>query len=75
MSDTAATSFSDRLLRWADQRPDSHTPLALARILVRICLITLREFQRNNLSLHASALTYVILLSLVPMLAMSTALV
>ncbi|MBC8208806.1 MAG: YihY/virulence factor BrkB family protein [Desulfobulbaceae bacterium] len=75
MTSTAATSLTDRLLIWADQRPGSSSRRDPVRALVRICLITLREFQRNKLSLHASALTYIILLSLVPMLAMSTALV
>lgn len=42
---------------------------------VRVFLITAREFHKNELSLRASALTYTILLSLVPMLAMSTALI
>lgn len=43
--------------------------------LFHILKITVQEFQKNNLSLRASALTYTILLSLVPMLAMSTAVV
>ena len=43
--------------------------------LVRAILITAKEFQTNNLSLRAGALTYTILLSLVPILAMSTAVV
>ncbi len=41
--------------------------------LIRIILITYKEFSRNELNIRASALTYTILLSLVPMLAMSTA--
>jgi membrane protein len=40
-----------------------------------VLLITAGEFRKNELSLRASALTYTILLFLVPMLAMSTALV
>jgi membrane protein len=43
--------------------------------LVRILLITVKEFGNNALNIRASALTYTILLSLVPMLAMSTAVV
>lgn len=47
----------------------------LAAPLISIIQITIKEFFANNLSLRASALTYTILLSLVPMLAMSTAVV
>ena len=45
------------------------------RQLLRIILITIKEFNNNDLSLRSSALTYTVLLSLVPMLAMSTAVV
>ncbi len=41
----------------------------------RIILITAKEFNSNELNIRASALTYTILLSLVPMLAMSTAVI
>jgi membrane protein len=43
--------------------------------VVRLVLLTAAEFSRNSLSLRASALTYTVLLALVPMLAMSTAIV
>ncbi len=43
--------------------------------LIRILLITFKEFGKNELNIRASALTFTILLSLVPMLAMSTAVV
>lgn len=43
--------------------------------LLRVIIITFKEFQANSLSLRASALTYTILLSLVPILAMSTAVI
>ncbi len=43
--------------------------------LIRAIIITVKEFQKNNLSLRAGALTYTIMLSLVPVLAMSTAVV
>ncbi len=43
--------------------------------MLRIAVITLREFRRNDLSLRASALTLTILLSLVPILAMSAAVI
>ncbi len=70
-------SIVRRLIIWADQ-PGGQPPAGLKQILhtlVRIVLITAREFNRNELSLRASALTYTFLLFLVPMLAMSTALV
>jgi membrane protein len=40
--------------------------------MLRIVLIMAAEFSRNHLAIRASALTYAILLSLVPMLALST---
>jgi membrane protein len=43
--------------------------------VVRLILITAAEFSSNALSLRSAALTYTVLLSLVPILAMSTALV
>lgn len=43
--------------------------------LIQVFQLTYHEFRKNSLSLRASALTYTILLSLVPMLAMSTAVV
>ncbi len=70
-------SIVSRLVIWADQ-PGGQSPAGLKQImhtLVRIVLITAREFNKNELSLRASALTYTFLLFLVPMLAMSTALV
>ncbi len=45
------------------------------RPLIRLLLIGIGEFQRNELSLRASALTYTVLLSLVPFLALSTAVI
>ena len=64
------------LIRFADSPPPAKQPLlAGLRSLLRLGLIAVGEFRRNNLSLRAGALTYTILLSLVPMLAMSTALV
>ena len=64
----------DRLTRWVDSTPPSgFLPVAWGHALCRIVMITMREFQLNNLSLRSGALTYTILLSMVPMLAMSTA--
>jgi membrane protein len=64
------------IITWADQREPSE-PLfyKIIRYLVRLVLITIKEFNVNNLSLRSSALTYTVLLSMVPVLAMSTAVV
>jgi membrane protein len=68
-------SITRRLLIWADQPdpvpPGSKQPF---RTFIRILLITAWGFHRHELALRASALTYTVLLSLVPLLAMSTSL-
>ncbi len=64
------------LLAWADRKISNPSLLNSAiRRLLRIILITIEGFKNNDLSLRSSALTYTVLLSLVPMLAMSTAVV
>ncbi len=64
------------LLAWADRKISNPSLLNSAiRRLLRIILITVEGFNSNDLSLRSSALTYTVLLSLVPMLAMSTAVV
>lgn len=64
------------LLRWADSPFVSRNRLhRLVHALVRLLLITFKEFEKNDLTLRSAALTYTILLSLVPILAMSTAVV
>lgn len=64
------------LKAWADRRdPSLLLPQSFLRNLVRLILITIEEFRKNDLSLRSGALTYAVLLSLVPMLAMSTAVV
>ncbi|MFW2367859.1 MAG: YihY/virulence factor BrkB family protein [Desulforhopalus sp.] len=64
------------LITWADKQSSNTSRLtAAARYLVRLLIIVIREFRINELSLRSGALTYTILLSLVPMLAMSTAVV
>ena len=64
------------LLRWADSREKHRISLLdLLRLPVRFLLIISREFNTNNLTLRSAALTYTILLSLVPILALSTAVV
>ncbi len=74
-SNTKAAPAPSRLLLWADQHNSTTPFLSFVRNSLRILLITLTEFKKNELSLRSSALTYTILLSLVPMLAMSTAIV
>ncbi|WP_306549667.1 YihY/virulence factor BrkB family protein [Desulfobulbus sp.] len=62
-----------RLRSWAfSPTPDPHGAGALARFCVRLLLIMRQEFFRTHLALRASALTYSIILSLVPILALST---
>jgi len=46
---------------------------AAARSTLRILIIMVQEFTHTNITLRASALTFTIILSLVPLLAMSTA--
>ncbi|MBU1567777.1 MAG: YihY/virulence factor BrkB family protein [Proteobacteria bacterium] len=71
-----ANASHPTLLAWADRQnidaPSWHKPV---RLVVRLILITAAEFSNNALSLRSAALTYTVLLSLVPILAMSTALV
>ena len=73
---TSKIRLYKRLLDWAHQ-PQADNSLILAKIhtVVRVLLITAKEFNKNELTIRSSALTYTILLSLVPMLAMSTAIV
>lgn len=64
------------LFTWANAPCDKNSFLLhTLHSLTRILLITFKEFGKNELNIRASALTYTILLSLVPMLAMSTAVV
>lgn len=67
-------SLLQRLLSWANA-PCTSNSAAKKKLhsFTRIILITVKEFTTNELNIRASALTYTILLSLVPMLAMSTA--
>ncbi|MCX5870722.1 MAG: YihY/virulence factor BrkB family protein [Deltaproteobacteria bacterium] len=69
-------SITNRILTWADQSSTASAgPKQAIHTFVRVLLITAREFHKNELPLRASALTYITILSLVPLLAMSTALV
>jgi membrane protein len=69
---STTTTLFHRLLSWAT--PPRHQN-QVYHSFIRVFLITAREFRRNELALRASALTYTVLLSLVPLLAVSTALV
>lgn len=61
---------------WAEQTPAADPRLLrLARLIVRFLDFSAGEFAANALSLRAAALTYTVLLSVVPILAMSTAVV
>ena len=71
----AANDKVGAVQQWAFKiSPDESTPLAVSRSWLRILLIMIHEFPKTTITLRASALTYTIVLSMVPMLAMSTAL-
>ncbi|MEA3467124.1 MAG: YihY/virulence factor BrkB family protein [Thermodesulfobacteriota bacterium] len=65
-----------QLFNWANA-PYKNNSFLLQSLhaFIRIILITYKEFNNNDLNIRASALTYTILLSLVPLLAMGTAVV
>lgn len=67
---------ADKLTRWADEPTAKHSGLRFwLHKIVRIILITIREAEINTLTLRSGSLTFAILLSMVPMLALSTAVV
>jgi membrane protein len=69
-------SITGRLVNWANVSYAKESfLLQKLHSFVRIILITAKEFNSNELNIRASALTYTIILSMVPMLAMSTAVV
>jgi membrane protein len=70
-----SSGLPDRLERWADGPAPTVAPHRWLHSLTRIALIVLREMQLNYLNLRTGALTYALLLSMVPLLAMSTAVV
>jgi membrane protein len=75
-SQTDKNRSQTTLTTWADTKiPNPSLLNTTIHRLLRIILITLEGFKNNDLSLRSSALTYTVLLSLVPMLAMSTAVV
>jgi membrane protein len=62
------------LRQWAfSHRPAENPAKGMVRSWLRILFIVVHEFGETAISLRASALTYTIVLSLVPVLAMSTA--
>ena len=58
---------------WSTPEPDEQKWLNLIRIIIQIHFIVFQEFQRDSITLRASALTFTVVLSLVPMLALGTA--
>jgi membrane protein len=58
---------------WTGPEPYEQRWLKSLKIAIRINLIVFQEFRRDLITLRASALTYTVILSLVPMLALSTA--
>lgn len=69
----AVSSRTARLHRWAFRSPPAGNRVTeFIRISIRILLIMSDEFRKTNLAIRASSLTYLILLSLVPILALST---
>ena len=58
---------------WKQPTRANSTPSSSVRILLRILTIFFREFQRDSIPLRSSALTFTIVLSLVPTLALGTA--
>ncbi|CAK8717578.1 YihY/virulence factor BrkB family protein [Candidatus Electronema halotolerans] len=71
---SAVAAQPNRLIRWAFAcQPDEGRPAALLRSLLRILLILWHEFFASSISLRAAALTFSVVLAMVPLLAMSTA--
>ncbi len=61
---------------WQDTPPDEGNGLSYAiKSVLRVICLVLSGFAKHGLELRASALTYTVILSLVPVLAMGTALV
>ncbi len=64
-------SFRDWV--WQRQKPGEAYGFRMLRSLLRIIFIVVRESQDDRITLRASALTFTVVLSLVPMLALGTA--
>lgn len=70
----ATLRTSGRLSRWSfGYCPDEKRITGVLRSLLRILLIMVHEFGNTDITLRASALTFSVILSMVPLLAMSTA--
>jgi membrane protein len=70
------SAVSSRIIEWADApAPERPRLLGMVHGLTKIILTTLFETSSNRLSMRAAALTYALLLSMVPLLATSTAVV
>ena len=66
-------TLSRRLHHWAFRQPSTSSRIdQTLRTAARILLIMYAEFFRTHITIRASALTFSIILSLVPMLALST---
>ena len=63
--------FSDWV--WQSSVPDDQQYIKLLRGFCRIVFIVIRESEQDKITLRASALTFTVVLSLVPMLALGTA--
>ena len=63
------------LLQWIWEPPSPHESRGKAALkaLLKVLFIVYREFKKDAITLRASALTYAFILSLVPMLALGTA--
>lgn len=76
MTNTGGIYFLASFRSWLDRPKDSQRgAIPTLRYLLRLFYIISQQFIQNTLSLRASALTYAVLLSMVPMLAMSTAVI
>jgi len=58
---------------WQSDKPGENLGLRLVRGILRIIFIVVHESQGDRITLRASALTFTVVLSLVPMLALGTA--
>ncbi len=69
-----APDTASRFTRWAFARQQGTGKMTRGvKILARILIIMVQEFFDTHITLRASALTFTIILSLIPLLAMSTA--
>lgn len=74
-STSDAASKPKGVRQWAfHYNPTDNKAVAVLRCWLRVFLIIINEFSETSIPLRASALTYTIVLSMVPILAMSTAL-